>query len=139
MKYDPVGAIVLAIYPTTRFTVLYEPSKDGGYVVTGPALPAVVTQGDTLEEARAMASWSRWTRRPNPRRVLEMFPFKNDGRADSSIQESALHIPAMAHFELSDEEREVPTRHLREHIANTRFPSAPVLRPLKSVPTKLDP
>ena len=38
------------------FTVLYEPAAEGGYVVTCPALPAVVTQGDTLEEARAMAA-----------------------------------------------------------------------------------
>ena len=39
-----------------RFTVVYEPAEDGGYVVTCPALPAVVTQGETLEEARAMAA-----------------------------------------------------------------------------------
>ena len=37
------------------YTVLFEPAADGGYVVTCPALPAVVTQGDTMEEARAMA------------------------------------------------------------------------------------
>ena len=39
-----------------RFTVVYEPAEEGGYVVTCPALPAVVTQGETLEEARAMAT-----------------------------------------------------------------------------------
>ena len=38
------------------FTVLLEPAEEGGYVVTCPALPAVVTQGETLEEARAMAA-----------------------------------------------------------------------------------
>ena len=38
------------------FTVAYEPADEGGYVVTCPALPAVVTQGETLEEARAMAT-----------------------------------------------------------------------------------
>ena len=38
------------------FTVIYEPADEGGYVVTCPALPAVVTQGETLEEARAMAA-----------------------------------------------------------------------------------
>jgi antitoxin HicB len=37
------------------FTVIYEPDPTGGYVVLCPALPAVVTQGDTLEEARIMA------------------------------------------------------------------------------------
>jgi antitoxin HicB len=38
------------------YTVLIEPTEDGGFVVTCPALPAVVTQGETLEEARAMVA-----------------------------------------------------------------------------------
>lgn len=37
------------------YTVLFEPAEEGGYVVTCPALPGLVTEGDTLEEARAMA------------------------------------------------------------------------------------
>ena len=37
------------------FTVLYEPAEEGGYVVTCPALPGLVTEGETLEEARQMA------------------------------------------------------------------------------------
>jgi antitoxin HicB len=37
------------------FTVLFEPAEEGGYVVTCPALPGLVTEGDTLEEARDMA------------------------------------------------------------------------------------
>jgi predicted RNase H-like HicB family nuclease len=32
------------------------PDGAGGYVVTCPALPGLVTGGDTLEEARAMAA-----------------------------------------------------------------------------------
>lgn len=35
------------------YTVLLTPDLTGGYVVTCPALPGVVTQGETLEEARA--------------------------------------------------------------------------------------
>ena len=38
------------------FTVLFEPAEEGGYVVTCPALPGLVTEGDTLEEARTMAA-----------------------------------------------------------------------------------
>jgi antitoxin HicB len=38
-----------------RYTVLFEPAEEGGYVVTCPALPGLVTEGDTLDEARAMA------------------------------------------------------------------------------------
>jgi antitoxin HicB len=37
------------------YTVLFEPAEEGGYVVTCPALPGLVTEGDTLEDARAMA------------------------------------------------------------------------------------
>ena len=38
------------------FTVLFEPAEEGGYVVTCPALPGLVTEGDTLEEARDRAA-----------------------------------------------------------------------------------
>jgi antitoxin HicB len=37
------------------FTMLFEPAEEGGYVVTCPALPGLVTEGDTMEEARRMA------------------------------------------------------------------------------------
>jgi predicted RNase H-like HicB family nuclease len=37
------------------YTVLLTPAEEGGYVVTCPALPDVVTEGDTLEEALDMA------------------------------------------------------------------------------------
>ena len=36
------------------FTALFEPAEEGGYVVTCPALVGLVTQGDTLNEAREM-------------------------------------------------------------------------------------
>ena len=38
------------------FTVILHPDpEEGGYTVTVPSLPGVVTQGETLEEALAMA------------------------------------------------------------------------------------
>ena len=37
-----------------RYTVLFEPAEEGGYVATCPALPGLVTEGDTLDEVRAM-------------------------------------------------------------------------------------
>ncbi len=37
-----------------RYTVVFEPAEEGGYVVTVPALPGLVTEGDSLEEAREM-------------------------------------------------------------------------------------
>jgi antitoxin HicB len=38
-----------------NFTAIFEPAKEGGYVVYVPALPGCVTQGETFEEASAMA------------------------------------------------------------------------------------
>ncbi len=40
---------------TYTFTMLFEPAEEGGYLVTCPALPGLVTEGDTMEEARRMA------------------------------------------------------------------------------------
>ena len=37
------------------YTVFLEAAEEGGFVVTCPALPGLVTEGDTLEEAREMA------------------------------------------------------------------------------------
>ena len=37
-----------------KYTVMYEPAEEGGYVVRIPTLGAA-TQGETLEEAQAMA------------------------------------------------------------------------------------
>lgn len=50
MRSEPVH------YAEYVYAVVFEPDHEaGGYVVTCPALPGLVTEGDTLEEARAMA------------------------------------------------------------------------------------
>jgi len=38
-----------------RYTVVLEKESDGGYVVSVPALPGCVTEGETREEALANA------------------------------------------------------------------------------------
>ena len=39
-----------------RYTILLHPDEEqGGYTVTVPALPECITEGDTIEEAIAMA------------------------------------------------------------------------------------
>ena len=37
------------------FTIIVEPNDPDGYLVTCPALPGLVTEGDTLDDAYAMA------------------------------------------------------------------------------------
>jgi antitoxin HicB len=38
-----------------HYTVLFEPAEEGGYVVTCPALPGLVTEGNSYEEAHERA------------------------------------------------------------------------------------
>ena len=38
-----------------KYTVIFELAEEGGYVVTVPALPGCVTQGDNFEQAKKMA------------------------------------------------------------------------------------
>jgi antitoxin HicB len=58
------------------YTVLFEPAEEGGFVVTCPALPGLVTEGDTLEEARAMAddAISGYIESVSKERADEMYP-----------------------------------------------------------------
>jgi len=37
------------------YTIIYEPVRGGGYQVTAPLLPGLVTYGRSFEEAREMA------------------------------------------------------------------------------------
>jgi predicted RNase H-like HicB family nuclease len=45
----------MAAMKTYTYTVHLEPAEEGGYVVTVPTLPGCITQGETYEEALAMA------------------------------------------------------------------------------------
>ena len=37
------------------YTFVFQPEPEGGYTVTCPALPGLVTYGDTLDQAKSMA------------------------------------------------------------------------------------
>lgn len=37
-----------------KYTAIFEPAEEGGYVVSVPALPGCATQGETFEEAVRM-------------------------------------------------------------------------------------
>ncbi len=45
----------ISVRKTHSYTVILEPQEGGGFTVLVPALPEVVTEGDTEEEALAMA------------------------------------------------------------------------------------
>lgn len=40
---------------TRTYTFVFDPDPEGGFVVTCPALPGLVTHGATLDEAKVMA------------------------------------------------------------------------------------
>jgi predicted RNase H-like HicB family nuclease len=40
---------------TRTYTFVFSPEPEGGYTVTCPALPGLVTYGESMEEARNMA------------------------------------------------------------------------------------
>jgi len=46
----------MAVREQVQYTVLFEPAEEGGYVVTCPALQGLVTEGDSLADARVMAA-----------------------------------------------------------------------------------
>ncbi len=52
VKGNPTEPIEVCQY---TFTVIFTLAEEGGYVVTCPSLPGLVTEGDTLAEAREMA------------------------------------------------------------------------------------
>ena len=37
-----------------KYTVVFEPAEEGGYVASVPALPGCISQGDTFEQAVSM-------------------------------------------------------------------------------------
>lgn len=49
------GGNIMARMKIMNYTIVITPDETGGYVVTCPALPGLVTEGDTIDEAREMA------------------------------------------------------------------------------------
>lgn len=48
MKQNFTGKIL-------KYTAVFEPAEDGGYLVSVPALPGCLTQGETIKDAQKMA------------------------------------------------------------------------------------
>lgn len=38
-----------------KYTAVFEPAEEGGYLVSVPALPGCLTQGETIKDAQKMA------------------------------------------------------------------------------------
>ena len=76
------------------FTVFFEPAVEGGYVVTCPALPGLVTEGDTLAEARKMAKDAILAYLESLRKDGEPIPKDPKLAADPVKEKISVAIPA---------------------------------------------
>jgi antitoxin HicB len=77
-----------------QFTVLFEPAEEGGYVVTCPALPGLVTEGDTLEEARVMAKDAILGYLESLQKDGEPIPEDKPLRVEPVVEKVSVAIPA---------------------------------------------
>jgi antitoxin HicB len=77
-----------------KFTVFFEPAVEGGYVVTCPALPGLVTEGDTLAEARRMAQDAIRTYLESLRKDGEPIPSDPKLNSDPVKEKIKVAIPA---------------------------------------------
>jgi antitoxin HicB len=76
------------------FTVFFEPAEEGGYVVTCPALQSLVTEGDTLAEARRMARDAIRAYLESLRKNGEPIPSDLKSISDSLKEKVSVAIPA---------------------------------------------
>ena len=61
-----------------KLPLVFSPQPEGGFTVTSPVLPELITEGDTLDEASAVAAYERHNAHVRatapPDRLLEWHP-----------------------------------------------------------------
>jgi antitoxin HicB len=85
---------------TRTYTFVFSPEPEGGYTVTCPALPGLVTYGETLDEARSMA-------RDAMEGLIEVILEKGETVPESDAPEVMPRFNRLAHT-LQDEEDAEP-------------------------------
>jgi predicted RNase H-like HicB family nuclease len=69
-----------------NYKVIMTPDETGGFVVTCPALPGLVTEGDTLQEAREMAEEAILCYLEGLEKLGEPFPTDNTIAEDVTVK-----------------------------------------------------
>lgn len=82
---------------TSTYTFVFDRDPEGGFVVTCPALPGLVTQGDTIEEARAMA-------RDTTEGYLATLPEDGEPIPESDASQTMPRFDRLAHTLRSEEQ-----------------------------------
>ena len=68
-----------------NYTVIFEPAKEGGFVVYIPSLPGCHTQGETLDEAYRMAKDAIYGYIKTLQELKEEIPKEVDGSIVAKI------------------------------------------------------
>ncbi len=93
--------IVEAVSGMTRtYIFVFQPEPEGGYTVTCPALPGLVTYGESLDEAKAMA-------RDAMEGLIEIMLEKEEPVPESDAAEAVSRFHRLAHT-LQDEREAEP-------------------------------
>ena len=72
-KADKHSKWFLILEVTMKLQIILEPSEEGGYTVTVPALPGCISEGDSLDEA--VANIQGWLDERNPNIFVQtIFP-----------------------------------------------------------------
>lgn len=75
---------------TRTYTFVFNPEPEGGFTVTCPALPGLVTYGETMDEARQMA-------REAMEGLIEVMREHGEAVPESDMPEVALRFNRLAH------------------------------------------
>jgi antitoxin HicB len=84
---------------TRTCTFVFDPEPEGGFTVTCPALPGLVTYGETLEQARAMAQDAMDG-------LIEVMLEGGETVPESDAPEAVPRFDRLAHTLLDDDEAE---------------------------------
>ena len=84
---------------TRTYTFAFDPEPEGGYTVTCPALPGLVTYGDTLEEAKTMAQNAMDG-------LIEVMLERGESVPESDAPEAMPRFDRLAHTLRDDDEAE---------------------------------
>lgn len=99
---------------TRTYTFVFDPDPEGGFVVTCPALPGLVTHGSTMQEAREMA-------RDAMEGYVEVLIEDGEAIPDSDAPQVAPRFDRLAHTLRQDDVHPAPlfeqlTAQIAEHV-----------------------
>jgi antitoxin HicB len=97
---------------TRTYTFVFNPEPEGGYTVTCPALPGLVTYGETLQEAREMA-------RDAMGGLIELMREKSETIPESDPPEAVPRFNHLAHTLQDEGEAEPIFEQLSTKIGET--------------------